>query len=190
MTNLAIFCSGFGSNFQAIIDAVREKKLNAHITLMVSDNPKAKALQRAHRHHIPVVLINPRLFYDRESYERLVVRILKSQKIDLVALAGFMRILTPYFVNAYRGKIVNIHPSFLPEFKGAHAIRDAFQAKAKATGVTVHLVTKEVDAGPVILQKKVKILKKDTLASLEKRIHAVEHKLYPAAIKKYISQKR
>ena len=187
MINLAVFCSGFGSNFQAIIDAVQRKKLSANIVLMVCDNPKAAALGRAHKHQIPVVLISPKLFWDRKSYEQVIVRILKSQSIDLVVLAGFMRILTPYFVNVYRDKIVNIHPSYLPQFKGAHAIRDAFEAKVKETGVTVHLVTKKVDAGPVILQKKVKILKNDTFVSLEKRIHSVEHKLYPPAIRKYIN---
>ncbi len=156
---------------------------------MVCDNPKAYALKRAHQHQIPVVLISPKLFDTREQYEKLLVTILKSQKIDLVVLAGFMRILTPYFINAYRGKVINIHPSYLPAFKGAHAIRDAFDAKVNETGVSVHYVTKDVDAGPVLLQKKVKIRKNDTLESLEKRIHAVEHKIYPLAIKRLINKK-
>ena len=184
--NLAIFCSGFGSNFQAIIDAVRKKKLKAHLALMVCDNPKAAALKRARQAGIPVILISPKLFSSRIDYEKTIVRILKNQKIDLIVLAGFMRILTPYFIRAYKNKIVNIHPSYLPAFKGAHAIRDAFEAKVKETGVTVHGVTVEVDAGPILLQQKVKILKNDTLASLEKRIHSVEHRLYPLAIKKYL----
>ncbi len=185
--NLAVFCSGFGSNFQAIIDAVRQKKLNARIALMVCDNPKAAALKRAHRHQIPVVLINPKLFESREAYEKVLIRILKNQHVDIVALAGFMRILTPTFLKAYPNKIVNIHPAYLPHFKGAHAIRDAWTAKVKETGVTVHLVTHELDSGPILLQKKVKILKNESLASLEKRIHALEHKLYPLAIKKYLN---
>ena len=187
--NLAVFCSGFGSNFQAILDAIRGKKLNARVALMVCDNPKAYALKRARKANIPVVLINPKLFKTREDYEKILVALLKNQDVDLVVLAGFMRILTPYFIRAYRNKIINIHPSYLPNFTGAHAIRGAFEAKVKETGVTVHVVTKEVDAGPIILQKKVKILKNDSLQSLEKRIHAVEYQLYPLAIRKLIRKK-
>lgn len=184
--NIAVFCSGFGSNFQAILDAIRRKKLNARVALMVCDNPKAYALRRARKANIPVVLMSPKLFKTREDYERILVSILKNQAIDLVVLAGFMRILTPCFIDAYKNRIVNIHPSYLPNFKGAHAIRDAFEANVKETGVTVHIVTKEVDAGPIILQKKVRVLKNDTLDSLERRIHAIEHRLYPLAIKKFI----
>ena len=182
--NLAVFCSGFGSNFQAIIDAIEEKKLGASIAVMVCDNPKAYALKRARRHKIPVFLFNPRLFKKREDYEKIIVGVLRSQKVRLVVLAGFMRILTPYFVKAYRNRVINIHPALLPDFKGAHAIRDAFGAKVKETGVTVHFVTPKVDSGPAIIQKKVKILKNDTLKSLETRIHRVEHQIYPLAIKR------
>ena len=156
---------------------------------MVCDNPKAYALKRAHQCKIPAVLVSPKLFQSREAYEKVIASILKSQDVDLVVLAGFMRILTPYFIKAYRDKIVNIHPSYLPQFKGVHAIRDAFQARVKETGVTVHRVTNELDSGPIILQKRVKILKNDTLESLEKRIHAVEHKLYPLAIRQLIDKR-
>ena len=181
---LAVFCSGFGSNFQAIINAVRGRKLNASIALMVCDNPKAFALQRAKKHGIPVVLLSPKHFKTRQAYEKLIMSILKHEKIDLVVLAGFMQILTPAFVRAYRKRILNIHPALLPKFKGAHAIRDAFDAGVPETGVTVHYVTEKVDAGPNILQQKVKVSKKDTLKSLEKKIHRVEHQLYPKAIRK------
>ena len=187
---LAVFGSGFGSNFQAVLDAVLSKKLKAEVVLMVCDNPKAYALERAKKNNIPVVLISPHLFAAREAYEKIIVRILKSQQIDLVVLAGFMRILTPYFIHAYRGRILNIHPSYLPHFKGAHAIRDAFESKAKETGVTVHWVTVKVDAGPAILQRKVKINRNDTLASLEKKSHAVEHEIYPKAIQRVILRLR
>jgi phosphoribosylglycinamide formyltransferase-1 len=186
--NLAVFCSGFGSNFQAILGAVRRGKLNARIAVMVCDNPKAYALKRAHRSNIPVVLISPKLFKTREAYEKVLIAVLKSQEIDLIVLAGFMRILTPTLINAYKNKIVNIHPSYLPDFKGAHAIRDAFDAEVRETGVTVHVVTAEVDAGPVLAQTKVQITNKDTLASLETKIHKVEHKLYPKAVQKFISK--
>ena len=188
--NLAVFCSGFGSNFQAILDAIRSKKLKASVVLVVCDNSKAFALKRAHRNKIPIFLFNPKAFESREAYERLIVRVLKSQKVDLVALAGFMRILSPYFIRAYRGRILNIHPSLLPCFKGAHAIRDAFQAKVKETGATVHLVTEDLDAGPILLQKKVRVSRGDTLASLEKKIHRAEHEIYPLAVKRYFKRIR
>ncbi len=154
---------------------------------MVCDNPAAYAIKRARRHGIATVVVNPRLFKSRESYERFIVRILKNEAIDAVVLAGFMRILTPYFIRQYKNRILNIHPSLLPAFKGAHAIRDAFEAGASKTGVTVHVVTAKVDAGPVVMQKAVAIQKNDTLKRLEKKIHAVEHTLYPKAIKKYLA---
>ena len=153
---------------------------------MVCDNPVAYAVQRAKKNNIPVVLVSPRLFATRLAYEKVIVRILKNQEINLVVLAGFMRILTPYFIKSYRDKIINIHPAYLPQFKGAHAIRDAFGAKVKETGVSVHWVTEKVDSGKIILQEKVKISPKDTLESLEKKIHAVEHKLYPKAIQRVV----
>ena len=183
---LAVFCSGNGSNFQAILDAVRRKRIKASVALMVCDNPKAYALKRAGHHGVPVVLASPKLFRDRVSYEKFIVRVLKSQGVDLVVLAGFMRILTPYFIRAYKNRVVNIHPSYLPHFKGAHAIRDAFDAEVAQTGVTVHVVTAQVDSGPIIAQEKVAVRNSDTLATLEKRIHKVEHRLYPKAIQKYL----
>ncbi len=188
--NLAVFCSGFGSNFQAILDAIKRKKLKARVAVMVCDNPKAYALTRARKHRVPVFLFDPRHFKSREDYERIIVSILKSENVGLVALAGFMRILTPYFIRVYKNRIVNIHPSLLPKFKGSHAIRDALEAGAKVTGATVHVVTNQLDAGPIILQKKVKISSMDTSKSLEKRIHRTEHQIYPLAIKRYIKLKK
>jgi phosphoribosylglycinamide formyltransferase-1 len=185
---LAVFCSGNGSNFQAIVDAVRSRKLRADIALMVSDNPKAFAIQRAANNDIPVFVISPKLFTSREAFEKLIVSVLRSQKIDCVVLAGFMRILTPYFIKAYRGRILNIHPSLLPAFKGAHAIQDAFGAGVQETGVTVHGVTVKLDSGPILAQTKVRVLKSDTLKTLEEKIHRVEHKLYPSAIQKFINK--
>lgn len=183
---LAVFCSGFGSNFQALADAIRKRRLAAEIALMVCDNPGAYALRRAARSGIPVCLMSSAAFKSREEYERLVVQILKSQKVELVVLAGFMRIFSPYFIRAYRNRILNIHPSFLPAFKGAHAIRDAYETRAKETGVTVHVVTDKVDSGHIVLQQRVKISKTDTLKTLESRIHRVEHRLYPQAISNFL----
>lgn len=189
MKKIAVFCSGYGSNFEALALAQRRGRLGGDIAVMVCDNPGAFAVNRAHRHGIPTVVLGPKLFPTRQAHERLITRILKNQRVELIALAGYMRILTPVFVRAWRGRILNIHPSLLPEFKGAHAIRDAFEARVRSTGVSVHVVTAKLDSGPVIMQKKVSIKKNDTLASLEKRIHAVEHRLYPKAIKKYLEER-
>lgn len=183
---LAIFCSGNGSNFEAILTAIRRGTLRAEVAVMVCDKPGAYAVTRASKAGIPTVVVSPKLFPSRAEYEKLILRILKSQQIDLIVLAGFMRILTPAFIRAYKGKIVNVHPSLLPQFKGAHAIRDAFQAKVKETGVTIHVVTEELDAGPILAQRKVRVSKSDTLELLEGRIHRLEHKLYADQIQKYL----
>jgi len=181
-SKIAVFCSGYGSNFQAILDAVASKKLRTEVALMVCDNPKAFAIRRAKKANVPLVLIPPKLFATRQAHEKVIVSILKQQRIDLIVLAGYMRILTPYFVRSYRNRILNIHPSLLPKFKGAHAIRDAYEAGEKTTGVTVHFVTEKLDAGPIVCQKKILVPKGIRLPVLEKKIHAVEHALYPKAI--------
>jgi phosphoribosylglycinamide formyltransferase-1 len=186
--NLAVFCSGFGSNFQAVLDAIRKKKLHARVAVMVCDKPNAHALIRAKKSGVPALLFNPKRFRSRGDYEKLIVSVLRNEKVDLIVLAGFMRILTPYFIRAYRDRILNIHPSLLPKFKGAQAIRDAFDAGARETGATVHLVTNRLDSGRILLQKKVKISQKDSLHSLEKKIHKAEHEIYPKAISRRIRQ--
>jgi phosphoribosylglycinamide formyltransferase-1 len=185
---LAVFCSGFGSNFEAILRAVRGGRLKADVAVLICDKPGAYALKRAARRSIPVVCLSPKLFDSKADYERFLVRILRREKIDLVVLAGFMRIFSPVFIQAFKNKIVNVHPSYLPAFKGAHAIRDAFEARPTHTGVTVHLVTVEVDAGKILEQEKVPIDPHDTLETLEKKIHAVEHRLYPKAIGDYLGK--
>jgi len=187
--NLAIFASGNGSNFSAIVKVVKQAKFKVKLVILVCDKPEAFVIKRALRHKIKVVLVKREDFQRRADFETAIIQRLKTYKIDLIALAGFMRLFSPAFVKQYRNRIMNIHPSLLPAFKGAHAIKDAFDCKAGSTGVTVHFVDEEVDHGPVILQKEVKIRSKDTLASLEKRIHAVEHKLYPQAIKLFVSGK-
>ena len=183
---IAVFCSGNGSNFEAIARFAKQGKLGGEIVLMVCDKPGAYALTRAKKYAIPSVLLPTNLFPSREDYERAIVKILKNQQVDMIVLAGFMRILTPYFIKAYRGRILNIHPSLLPAFKGAHAIKDAFEAGVKETGASVHLVTPEVDGGAVLAQSRVKVTSKDDLDSLTKKIHKAEHKLYPTAIRKFV----
>lgn len=187
--NLAIFASGRGSNFSAIVKAIKQNKIKVKSVILVCDQPEALVIKRAQIAKVSVVLINRQDFPNRDDFEKAIIQRLRSYKIDLIALAGFMRILSAAFVKLYHNRIMNIHPSLLPDFKGAHAIVDAFHHKAAATGVTVHFVDEQVDNGPIILQQKVEIKKSDSLASLERRIHAVEHKLYPEAIKLFISGK-
>lgn len=180
--NFAVLASGNGSNLQAIIGAVRSKKIKAKLALVVSDRADAFALERARKAKIPTAVLNPKNFPDRESFDRMLVEQLFASKIDFVVLAGFMRILSPYFIQSFPQKILNIHPALLPAFKGAHAIKDAFEYGVKTTGVTVHFVDEQVDHGAIIAQEAVKILPKDTLVKLERRIHSVEHRLYPKVV--------
>jgi len=182
MKRLAVFASGKGSNLQAIIDAVEKKKIKTEIGLVLSDNPAAYALKRAKRAKIKTVCLEAQLFPDRETYDREVIRYLKEAKIDFVILAGFMRILSAHFVRHYRGRLINIHPSLLPAFKGAHAVRDAFEYGVKVIGVTVHFVDEKVDHGPIILQEVLPVYPQDTLKSLERRVHQLEHRTYPKAV--------
>lgn len=187
--NLAIFASGNGSNFSAIVKEIRRSEPKVKLIILVCDKPEAFVVKRAQKAKIKTVLVKREDFPDRADFETAIIQRLKTYKIDLIALAGFMRILSPDFVRRYRNRILNIHPSLLPAFIGAQAIKDAFCARAGSTGVTVHLVDELIDHGPVILQRKIKIRNKDTLASLEKRIHLLEHTLYPQAIKLFINGK-
>ncbi len=187
--NIAVFASGNGSNFQAIASAVKSKKLKCALKLLVCDNPRALVLKRAQKAKIAAFLINRGGYQSKEDFEGAIIRRLKEERIDLIVLAGFMRILSLKFINEYKNKILNIHPSLLPSFKGAHAIADAFNYGVKVTGVTVHIVDEQMDHGPIILQETVKACEKGTLKGLEKKIHAVERRLYPAAIRAFIQGK-
>ncbi|MDD5505658.1 MAG: phosphoribosylglycinamide formyltransferase [Candidatus Omnitrophica bacterium] len=187
--NLAVFASGNGSNFSAIVKAIKQGKIKVKSVILVSDNPGAFVLKRAQKAKVKIILASRRDFSNRRDFEAAIIQRLKYYKIDLIALAGFMRMLSPAFVKKYRNRILNIHPSLLPAFKGACAIKDAFDHKVSFTGVTVHFVDEKMDHGPVILQEQVSIRSNDTLASLEKRVHRLEHRLYPQAIKLFYSGK-
>ena len=182
MKRYAVLASGFGSNLQALIDAQRKKKIRGALALVVSDRKGAPALERARKAGIPAVFVDPARFPDRESFDKEIIRHLREARVDHVVLAGFMRILSADFIAAFRNRIVNVHPALLPAFRGAHAIRDAVESGAKLTGVTIHFVDEQVDHGAIIAQEAVKISAKDTLKSLERKIHAVEHKLYPRVV--------
>lgn len=180
---VAVFCSGRGTNLQALLDAERDGRLGARIVLVVSDRPDAQALARAKRAGIQARYIDPSQFATRAEYERALISLLDARQIRLVCLAGFMRILSPVFIAHYPNRILNVHPALLPAFPGAHALRDALRWGAKVTGVTIHLVDAQVDHGPILLQEAVPIRTQDTEASLLRRVHRVEHRVYPQAVR-------
>lgn len=179
---IAVFASGFGSNLQAILNAVKQRRLRARVVLVHSDRAGAVALARARRAGVETLPLDPKSFKSRREYESRLLQELSRRGVRLVALAGYMRILSPFFVRRFRGWILNIHPALLPAFPGARAIHDALEHGAKVTGVTVHLVDEGIDTGPIVLQEAVAIREGEAAASLEKRIHRVEHQLYPKAI--------
>ena len=179
---IAVFCSGQGTNLQAILDAVRRGSLRARLVLVVSDQPKANALRRARRAGVEARYVNPNAYPTRAAYEQALIRLCEARGVRLICLAGFMRILSPVLVGRFRRRILNIHPALLPAFPGAHAVRDALAWGAKVTGVTVHFVDEAVDHGPILLQEAVAVRPDETEASLLKRVHRVEHRLYPNAI--------
>lgn len=178
---IAVFASGNGSNFEALMAAEKNGELSSgKIALLVSDNPSCRAIIRAERRGVETCILKARDFKTREEYDKAILKKLGEKNIELVLLAGFMRVFSSsFFTDKYKNKIINIHPSLLPAFKGAHGIRDAYNSGVKVTGVTVHFVEEELDSGPIILQEKVYRENSETLESLEEKIHNVEHKLYP-----------
>lgn len=181
--NIAILCSGNGSNLQAIIDAVKNGYIPAKIALVVSDNKDAYALTRARNAGIETLVLNAKDFKAREDFDREIAKNLKKRDVSLVALAGFMRLMSPYFIKEYKNEIINIHPALLPSFKGTHGIKDALDYGVKITGPTVHFVDDKLDNGPIILQKAVEVRDDDTEETLLERVHKEEHKIYPEAVK-------
>ncbi|UCG35341.1 MAG: phosphoribosylglycinamide formyltransferase [Candidatus Omnitrophota bacterium] len=181
--NMAIFASGNGSNFEAIVKAVKRGYVKANLKILIVDKEKAYARKRAERLKVPHVFVDPKKYKSRASFDKAIINILNKEKIDIIALAGYMRILSNFFVRKYKNRMLNVHPAILPALRGVDAIKRAFNYGCQVTGVTVHFVDEKVDHGPVILQETVKISPQMTLASLEKKIHALEHKLYPLAIK-------
>lgn len=181
--NIAVFCSGNGSNFQAIVDGRKKGLFKADIVLMVCDNPKAYAIKRAEAAGIRPLVIALKDFPAKKDYEARIIAELRKERVDLICLAGYMKLVSADFVKIFKERIINIHPAILPAFKGAHGIKDAFDYGAKITGVTVHFVDADMDAGPIILQESLKIEESDTEDMLARKIHKIEHILYPQAIK-------
>ncbi len=179
-TRLAVFVSGSGSNLQAIIDAEIPM---VEIALVFSNNPDAYAIERIKKYGIPSLVIDHRGYSSREDYEKEILRSIDPLDIDLIALAGFMRILSPYFVSRFKNRIMNLHPALLPAFAGINSVKQALEYGVKYTGCTVHFVDEGVDTGPIILQSVVPIFEDDTEDSLLERIHEEEHRIYPEAIR-------
>lgn len=180
---IAVLASGTGSNLQALLD---DDVVGPRVRLVVSDRAEAKALDRARSAGVEAVHLDPRVHAGREAHDEALVSLLKDRQIELVCLAGYMRILSPPVVRAFWGRILNIHPALLPAFPGAQAVRNALAWGVKLTGCTVHLVDEEVDHGPILAQEAVPILDDDDEASLHARIQEAEHRLYPFAVRRMI----
>lgn len=187
--NIVVLISGSGSNLQAIIDAIAAQQLQANIQAVISNRPDVKGLQRAQAVNIPALTVDHKAFSSRETFDQKLMQTIDQYQPDLVILAGFMRILTDELVEHYEGRMLNIHPSLLPEFKGLNTHQRALEAGVKQHGVSVHYVSNELDGGPLVLQAVIDVTKNDTAESLQQRIHQQEHIIYPMAIE-WIAQKR
>ena len=189
MKRLAVLASGSGTNFEAIAKACNEGRIEAEVVLLVCDNPSAKVLDRADRLGIPAMTFVPKTYYDKSEYEEQIVRRLWAAQVDLVCLAGYMRIVGETLLKAYEGRIINIHPALLPSFKGAHGIRDAFDYGVKVFGVTIHYVDETLDGGRIIAQRSFEYDGGD-IEEVEAKIHQIEHQLYPETIQKLIEENK
>jgi phosphoribosylglycinamide formyltransferase-1 len=188
MKKIAVFASGSGSNFQAILDVIREGKLAADISLLVCDQQGALAIARANAAKVPSFVFRAKDYPSKDEYEKAILIELKRYEVEFIVLAGYMRLLGPTLLSAYQGKIVNIHPSLLPAFPGKDAIGQALRANAKWSGVTIHFVDEGMDTGPVIVQERVKLEEKETRESLQRKIQRIEHKLYPEILQMLLTQ--
>jgi len=183
MYKIVVLISGSGSNLQQFIDQIESGDINAEISAVISNRADAFGLQRAEKANIPTVVLDHTQFIDRVSFDQSLAQIIDSYDPELIVLAGFMRIVSDEFVAHYQGKLINIHPSLLPKYKGLHTHQRALEDKQKEHGASVHFVIPELDAGPVIVQGIVPVKSDDTEESLAKRVHRIEHIIYPKAIK-------
>lgn len=181
---LAVFISGTGTNMVAIHNAIKAGELDATIELIVSSNDHAKGIQYAQNEGLDLLVFTPADYDDPESVDARIVEALNERDIDYVAMAGYMRKVTPVLLDAYPNRVVNLHPALLPAHRGAHAIQDAFEAGDEVTGITIHFANEEYDKGPIIFQHEVPVLPDDTLDDLETRIHAAEHEYYPQVLQR------
>lgn len=185
---MAVFASGSGTNFEAIVQAGKAGELDAEIGLLICDKPDAYVIERAKQFSIPFVMLEPKQFPDKAAYEEAILIQLNQENIDLIVLAGYMRIIGQTLLQAYPNRILNIHPSLLPLYPGRQGIADAYKDGAAETGVTVHLVDQGIDTGPILAQEKITVESSDTLETLEEKIHTLEHMMYPRVIEFYIEK--
>ena len=183
LTNIAVLASGRGTNLQSIIDKIESGYLQAKIAVVISDKQDAFAHERAKKHKIATLFLDPKKAKSREEYDKQIIKQLEKYKVDVIVLAGFMRLLSSYFVDKYRYKLINIHPTLLPSFPGIHGYEDAWQYGVKISGCTVHFVDEGCDTGPIILQKVNPILENDTFESFKERGLAIEHEALSEALK-------
>ena len=179
---LGIMASGNGSNFEAVASAITQQQLDAKIQVLIYNNPDAKVAARAVNHDVPSILVNHRNFQRREDFDWQLVQTLRQYEVEWVVMAGWMRLVTPVLIDAFPDRIINIHPSLLPSFRGVRAVEQALEAGVKITGCTVHLVCLEVDSGPILLQAAVPVLPDDTPETLHARLQVQEHRILPLAI--------
>ncbi|MDK2834601.1 MAG: phosphoribosylglycinamide formyltransferase 1 [Methanolobus sp.] len=189
-TNIAVLVSGRGSNLQSIIDSIESGNIpDARVSVVISDVKNAFALERARTHGIDAVFIDPRAFVDKKAYEQELLSVLGQYDIGLILLAGYMRIVGREVIEAYRNRVINIHPALLPSFKGLHAQKQAFDYGVKVSGCTVHFVDEGMDTGPIILQRAVPVLEGDNADTLAARILEQEHQIFPEAVKLFVEGK-
>ncbi|MBM7624345.1 phosphoribosylglycinamide formyltransferase [Sporohalobacter salinus] len=186
---IGVLASGRGTNLQSIINSIEEERLDVEIGIVISDKADAKALSRAEDHGLKQQCIRPSEFDNIKEYEAEMIKVLEENNVELVVMAGFMRILSSYFIQYYSNQIMNIHPSLLPSFPGTDAQKQALEYGVKVSGCTVHFADEGIDSGPIIIQSAVPVLEDDTVTSLSKRILAEEHRLYPKAIQLYAENK-
>lgn len=179
---LAVLASGRGSNLQAILEAIREGKLSARVAVVISDNPEALALERARQQGLPALLVKPQAYSSKAAYEQKLVEICKSYQVELVVLAGYMRLLSSTFLKHFLNRVVNIHPALLPAFIGLNAQHQALEYGVRFSGCTVHFVDNGMDTGPILLQAVVPVCPHDTEDTLAARILVQEHRIYPLAL--------
>ena len=179
---LAVFISGTGTNMIAIHNAIKDGALDATIELIVSSNDYAKGIDYARNEGLDLLVFTPADYDDPEAVDARIVEALEEHDIEYVAMAGYMRKVTPVLLDAFPNRVVNLHPALLPKHRGAHAIQDAFEAGDEVTGITIHFANEEYDKGPIIFQHEVPVLPDDTIDDLETRIHAAEHEYYPQVL--------
>lgn len=186
---IAVLVSGNGSNLQALIDSIKKEQIKAEIAVVISNKPQVYALERASLANIETLFLEEKEGETREEYDQKIIGTLEDHQIDLVLLAGFMRLLSPLLIKKYQGRIMNIHPSLLPVFPGLNAQKQAFDAGVKVTGATVHFVDEGLDTGPIIIQSPTRVEENDTPETLRERILRVEHWIYPQAVQLYLEGK-